>query len=476
MGEFRHTRRTDSGNPGDTGSSDGLPTATPGAAVPAPAVHRRALDREILALALPALGALVAEPLFTLVDSAVVGHLGTPELAGLSLASTLLITLVGLCIFLAYATTAQVARLSGAGREAEAMKAGVDGLWLALALGVVLAVALVATAPLAVGALGAQDAVGQHAVTYLRWSAPGLPGMLLVLAATGVLRGLQDTRTPLVVAAAGAVLNAVLNIVLVYGAGLGIAGSGLGTAVTQLLMGAVLVARVARGARARGASLRPHVSGIGASARTGAPLLVRTVSLRAAILLTVHAATALGPVTLAGHQVVNSLWALAAFALDALAIAAQAMIGHALGAGDVARVRAILRRTVQWGAWAGAAGGLVLAAAGWWLAPLFTADPGVRVAVALAMLPCGLLLPLTGVVCVLDGVLIGAGDGRYLAWVGVANLVAYVPFVLTLPLWVPDGGARLAWLWLAWSGVFMGVRTLTTALRARGTGWLVTGA
>lgn len=437
---------------------------------------KKALDREILALAVPALGALVAEPLFTLVDSAVVGHLGTPELAGLSLASTVLVTIVGLCVFLAYATTAQVARLTGAGREADALKTGVDGLWLALGLGAMLAVGLMVAAVPAVQALGADGDVATHAVTYLRWSAPGLPGMLVVLAATGVLRGLQDTRTPLVVATAGAVLNAVLNVVLVYGAGLGIAGSGLGTAVTQLLMGAFLGVRVASGARARGATLRPHLPGIGASARAGAPLLVRTLSLRAAILLTVYVATGLGPVVLAGHQVVNSLWMLAGFALDALAIAAQAMIGHALGARDVPRVRAILRRTLQWGGWAGAAAGFVIAGVGWWLAPLFTADDAVRLAVALALVPCGLLMPLTGLVCVLDGVLIGAGDARYLAWVGVANLVIYLPVLLTLPLWVPDGAARLAWVWLAWSAVFMGVRALTTGLRARGSRWLVTGA
>ena len=182
------------------------------------------VDRQILGLAVPALGALVAEPLFVLVDSAIVGRLGTTELAGLSLASTLLVTVVGLCVFLAYATTAAVARRSGAGDRAGALQMGVDGLWLAAGLGVVLAVVAVAVAPWAVGALGATGDVAHQAVLYLRASAPGLPGMLLVLAATGALRGLQDTRTPLVVAGVGAVVNAVLNVVLVYGAGLGIAG------------------------------------------------------------------------------------------------------------------------------------------------------------------------------------------------------------------------------------------------------------
>jgi putative MATE family efflux protein len=435
----------------------------------------RRIDREILALALPALGALVAEPLFVLVDSAVVGHLGTAELAGLSLASTLLITLVGLCVFLAYATTAAVARRLGAGAEREAIQSGVDGMWLALGLGILLAAALFVVAPWAVSALGADDAVATHAVTYLRWSAPGLPGMLLVLAATGVLRGLQDTRTPLWVAAGGAVFNAVGSVTLVYGVGMGIAGSALATTTAQLGMGAVLAAVVVAGARRRGASLRPHHAGIWANAVAGAPLFVRTVSLRLAILLTVWVATGLGAVALAGHQVVNSLWGLSAFALDALAIAAQALVGHGLGSGDVERVRAVLRRCLQWGVGAGAVIGVVLAASGWWLAPLFSPDPDVRVAVTVALAVTGVCMPMAGWVFVLDGVLIGAGDGRFLAWAGMLTLVAYLPCALAVRAWAPDGAAGLAWLWAAFAGVFMLARALTTGLRARGERWMVTG-
>ena len=264
---------------------------------------RRSIDREILALAVPALGALVAEPVFVLVDSAVVGHLGTAQLAGLSLASNVLLTLVGLCIFLAYTTTASVARLTGAGKEREALQSGIDGIWLALGIGAVLVVVLLLAAPLTVAALGADGDVAQHAVTYLRWSAPGLAGMLVVQAATGVLRGLRDTRTP-----AGrrggsvALLNIGLNFALVYGAGMGIAGSGLGTAITQILMAVVLGVIVVRGARARGSSLRPHRAGILSGARAGVPLVIRTLSLRAAILLTVVVATDLGAVALAGTR------------------------------------------------------------------------------------------------------------------------------------------------------------------------------
>ncbi|MGW6129056.1 MATE family efflux transporter [Cellulomonas sp. NPDC055163] len=433
------------------------------------------LDRQVLALAVPALGALVAEPLFVLVDSAVVGHLGTSELAGLALASTVLVTVVGLCVFLAYATTAAVARHLGAGDRVAALRLGVDGMWLAAGLGVLLALGLWASAPWAVDALGADGAVAGHAVTYLRWSAPGLPGMLLVLAATGALRGLLDTRTPLVVAASGAVVNAVLNVALVYGAGMGIAGSGLGTALTQLGMAAVLVIVVVRGARVVGAPLSPAAAGILGQARAGAPLLVRTVSLRLAILLTVWVATALGPVALAGHQVVGAVWGLTAFALDALAIAAQALVGHALGARDVPRVRAVLRRTVTWGVAAGAALGVVIAVASPLLARPFTSDPAVRDAVVAGLLVAAVTLPVAGWVFVLDGVLIGAGDGRYLAWAGLVTLAAYVPCALAVHAWAPDGAAGLAWLWAGFAGVFMLARAATTALRARGTAWMADG-
>nr|WP_026426345.1 MATE family efflux transporter [Actinomyces slackii] len=431
----------------------------------------RSLNRQILSLALPALGALVAEPLFVLIDSAMVGHLGTASLAGLSIASTVLTTAVGLFVFLAYATTATTARLFGAGRRQEGLRAGVDGIWLALILGLGAGLLLGGGAPLIVSALGAQGEVAGAAIAYLRASAPGMPGMLAVFAATGVLRGLLDTRTPFIVAAAGAALNVVLNAVLLYGVGMGIAGSGAGTAIAQSLMAVALVAPVMRAARAEGVGLRPRRAGLGASLGSGLPLLVRTLSLRAAILTTVWAATALGPVPLAAHQVAFALWSFAAFALDALAVAAQALVGTALGRADSSGgdaqggpgIGALLRRCLAWGLGAGAGICLVLAVASPWLPLLFTSESAVVAAAIPVLVVMASAMPLAGAVYLFDGILMGAGDGPYLARAGLITLLPYVPLALVVGM----GAGGLVTLWLAFAWVFMGARALTTGLRVR---------
>lgn len=301
---------------------------------PAPARRTgRRHDREIIALALPAFGSLVAEPLFVMVDSAVIGHLGTPQLAGLGVAAALLTTAVSVFVFLAYATTAAVARRVGAGDLPAAIRQGMDGIWLALLLGAAVIAAVLPTAPWLVETFGASGTAAPYATTYLRISALGIPAMLVVLAATGVLRGLQDTRTPLYVAVGGFSANAALNIGLVYGAGLGIAGSAWGTVLAQCGMAAAYLVVVVRGARRHGATLRPDAAGIRASAQAGVPLLVRTLSLRAVLMIATAVAARLGDAEIAAHQIVLTLWSLLAFAMDAIAIAGQAIIGRYLGAG-----------------------------------------------------------------------------------------------------------------------------------------------
>jgi putative MATE family efflux protein len=439
-------------------------------------VRLPARDREILGLALPALGALVSEPLFLLVDTAIVGSLGTAPLAGLGIAGGILATAVNAFVFLAYGTTASVARLLGAGDLRGALARGIDGLWLAVGLGVVTAAVTGLAAPHLVGLFHADADVSRQAVAYLRWSAPGTPGMLVVLASTGVLRGLQDTRTPLAVAAVGAAVNAALNLLLVRGMGLGIAGSGLGTALTQAGMGVATALTVVAAARRHGAPLRPHPAGIRAGGLAGVPLLVRTLALRATLLTTTYAATRLGPTQLAAHQVVSTLWTLLALTLDAIAIAAQALTGRLLGAGDVAGVREVTGRMVRWGLGAGVVLGLSLLAVRGLLEPLFSADPGVRAAMAGALAVAAVMQPLAGYVFVLDGVLIGAGDGRYLALTAGAQLALYLPLAAAVVAAAPAGTAGLVWLWIAFAGGWMGVRGAFLGGRERRDAWLVTGA
>ncbi|MDN4598127.1 MATE family efflux transporter [Leifsonia virtsii] len=439
-------------------------------------ILRRPVDREILRLAVPALGALVAEPIFLLADSAMVGHLGVEPLAGLGIASAVLQTIVGLMVFLAYSTTPAVARRLGAGDERGAVAAGVDGCWLALALGVVLAIAGWAASPFLVSLFGASAGVTEQASVYLSLSMLGLPAMLLVYAATGLLRGLQDTRTPLAVAVAGFAVNIVLNYLFIYVAGLGIAGSALGTVAAQWGMVLVYVVIVARHARRVGAPLLPHHAGIGRTARAGGWLLLRTASLRAAMLLAVFAATQLGPDELAAFQVTMTVFATLAFALDALAIAAQALIGKGLGSGDLGTVRAVLRRCIQWGIGAGAVLGVVTIALSPFAAGLFTSDASVAALLPLSLAIVGLGAPLGGYVFVLDGVLIGAGDARYLALTGLVNVAVFVPLAAAAATWGGQDAAGLAALTAAFALGYLGARALTLGLRARGTVWMRAGA
>lgn len=439
----------------------------------------RARRREIVALAVPAFFALIAEPLFLLADSAIVGHLGTAQLAALGVAGSVLATAVGLFVFLAYATTATVARALGAGADERAVAAGVDGCWLALVLGVPVGVLVWCLRTQLAAGLGATGEVLDHATTYLGVSAPGLPAMLVVLAATGALRGFQDTRTPLIASTVGFVGNVAANLAFVYGLGWGIAGSAAGTVLAQLGMAIGLGAVFLRHARGTRVAFRPHPGRVWRAATGGLPLVIRTIALRAVLLLTTWVAAGLGEATLAAHQVAFTVWTFLAFALDALAIAAQALTGRSLGAADVPAVRATTQTMVRWGVIGGAAVGLVVAALAPVLPWLFTTDETVRAATSGALVVVGLTQALSGYVFVLDGVLIGAGDGRWLAGGMTVVTLAYVPVALAVRGsggWLLAHGATWAAvaLWIGF-GVFMAVRATMLFVRERGDGWLVTG-
>ncbi|WP_152360892.1 MATE family efflux transporter [Microlunatus speluncae] len=430
-----------------------------------------AQDREIFALAIPAFATLLSEPLLLLADTAIVGHLGTTQLAGLGLAANVLAFIIGLCVFLAYGTTSTVARRLGAGDRTGALTGGLDGMVLAVLLGIVLCVLLQLIMPAVLGIYRADPEVTAAATAYLRVAALGLPSVLLVLASTGVLRGLHDTRTPLYVVIATNLVNIGLNFLLVYGAGLGIAGSALGTLIAQTGAAVILAIVVVRGARRDHARLRFRPRGILSAARTGIWLVARTAALQAGYTITTMVAATGGAVALAAHQVVGSLWTLLAFALDAIAIAAQAIIGSYLGAGQIERGRSAMRRMIIWGVVCGVVFGVAVLLARPLYVGLFTPDAAVIDLIAGVLIVVVVITPIAGVVYVLDGILIGAGDGRYLALAGVIALLAYAPLAIIVGL----NQAGLIWLWIAWTG-YMIARMITLLLRARGTAWLRTGA
>jgi putative MATE family efflux protein len=427
----------------------------------------RTHDREILRLAVPAFGALVAEPLFLLTDSIIVGHLPDPALGALGVAGAALTALVGLCVFLAYATTAAVARQLGAGDLRRAMSQGVDGIWLAAAIGVAISVACWPLAPFIVHLFGATGDLAALAVTFMRVSLLGTPGMLIVLAGTGVLRGMQDTRTPLAVSVGSFVLNGLLNLWFVLGLGWGIAGSAWGTVIAQTLSAAIYLTLVVRAARRHGASLRPDLPGVRAAGAAGLALVIRTACLQLVLLVATSLATRMGESQIEAHTIAARLWTFLAFSLDAIAIAGQAITGRALGAGDVAATRSATKRMVMWGIISGVVFGVVVLLARPLIPGLFDADAAVAAQLMTALWPVALFQPVAGIVFVLDGVLIGAGDRRYLAWASLLSTLAYLPFATF-------AGNLLA-LWLA-LGAWMVARMITLGARAYGTAWLVTGA
>ncbi|QXJ23053.1 MATE family efflux transporter [Actinomadura graeca] len=428
-------------------------------------------DREILRLALPAFGALVAEPLFLLSDSAIVGHLGTAQLGGLGVAGQALTTLVYLCVFLAYGTTAGVARQVGAGDLRGAVRQGIDGMWLALAIGAVLIAAGWPLIPSIVEAFGASPAATPYAETYLRVSLFGIPPMLLVLAGTGVLRGLQDTRTPLLVSIGGFSANLLLNAVFVLVLDWGIAGSAWGTVLAQTASAAVYTVVVLRAAHRHGAPVRPDRRGLRTAATAGIGLLVRTAALRIVLITGTSIAARMGDAEIAAYQVGFQVWTLLAFALDAIAIAGQAITGRYLGASDVTGTRAVTRRMVGWGVACGVVFGLLILAARPWLPALFTPDADVRHLLLASLILVAVQQPVAGVVFVLDGILIGAGDGTYLALTTLIATAVFLPAALML--YHLDAG--LIGLWGA-IGLWMATRMVTLGLRARGDRWMVTGS
>jgi putative MATE family efflux protein len=434
-------------------------------------LRRSPFDRDIYRLALPALGALIAEPLYRLTDTAVVGHLGTDELAGMTIANAVLATGFAVFIFLAYGTTSAVARLIGAGEHGRAAHQAVQSLWLAVGLGVALSAVLWVTADLLIRLLGGEGAVAENARVYLQISVLGLPVTFVILAGTGYLRGLQDTRTPLFVAVGTALVNLVLEVWWIFGLDFGIGASALSTVIAELLAATIYVTMIRRATREHRTPWWPHARTIAGLGRAGVSLFLRTAALRGAFTLATAVAARIGTAELAAYQIAFELMYLMALALDAIAIAGQAMTGRFLGAGDAVAARAAGKRMIEWAVVAGVGAGAVLAVLSPVLGEAFTDDPAVLALTGTLILYVAVLQPLNGYVFALDGILIGAGD---LAFLARAMLIAFLVFApAAIAVLVFDLG--IDWLWVALALLFLS-RAVILGRRFHGDSWVRLGA
>ncbi|MGW1057718.1 MATE family efflux transporter [Micromonospora rubida] len=427
-----------------------------------------ASPRRIATLALPALVVLAAEPLYVLVDTAVVGHLGRLPLAALAVAGTVMTLTAWLGTVLAYGITGRAARRFGSGDRAAAVAEGVQASWLALGVGVLVALAMQLGAGPLVEALAGPGEVADAAGRWLRVAALGAPGLLLAAAGNGWLRGVQNTRRPLWFVLGPNLLSALLCPLLVYPVGWGLTGSAVANAVAQTISGGLFVAALV----SERVALRPRPGVIRQQLVLSRDLLVRGVAFQASFLSATAVAARFGAAAVGAHQIAVQLWFFTALVLDALAIAAQALIGAALGAGDDAGARALARRVALLGAGCGVAFAVLIAVGAGVVPGLFSSDEQVRDQAMVAWPWLVALQPVGGVVFALDGVLIGAGDVRYLR-----NLTIVAAF-----------GGFLPAIWLSyafdlglggiWAGLFLFVllRLAALLLRLRSGGWAVVGA
>jgi putative MATE family efflux protein len=429
---------------------------------------RSPYDGEIFRLALPALGALAAEPLYLLVDTAIVGHLGRQQLAALGIAFAILGGTFAIFNFLQYGTTAQVARAGGAGEQQTARRLGAQAVWLSVAFGIAVSVLIAALAPQLVELMGGEGRAADHAVTYLRIAAIGFPAAFLALGAQGYLRGVADLRTPLVILIAGNVANVILELLFVYAFDWGIAGSAWGTAVAQLGMGVAFVVVVLQQLQPGEASVRLALARRVLS--LGKWIFIRTTALMLSFVLAGAVATRFGDASIAAHQVAFQLWVLLALVLDSVAIAGQIIVGRELGAGRREEAYGASERMIWLSvALGGAFAALMLALEGV-LPRGFTGDAAVLDETALLWPLFALMQPLNGAVFALDGILIGAGDGPFLAG---SMVVAFLSCAAVLAAALEaDWGIRGVWAALV---VLIVVRLTLMTTRFRRGRWLVTG-
>ncbi|HEU5266346.1 MAG TPA: MATE family efflux transporter [Jatrophihabitans sp.] len=425
--------------------------------------------RRLLTLTVSAFVVLAAEPLYLLVDTAVVGHLGPTPLAGLGIGAALMALLTVVGTFVEYGTTSRSARWFGAGRLAEAIGEGVQASWLAGAIGLVVVAAGEAFAgPLTALLAGGTNATQQAAESWFRIAVLGMPGVLLVLAGNGWMRGVQRTREPVVIVVIANAISAAASPILVYPVGLGLVGSAYANVGAQAIGAALFVRALRRAAK----SMRPHPVVMRAQLVVGRDLIVRSAAFQVAFLSAAAVASRIGTAQIAAHQIGLQLWEFTALLLDSFAIAAQSLVGAALGASAAGTARTLAWQVARWGLWAGC-GFAAVYAAGWYLIPqLFTSSPDVLAQVHVLWPWFVGMLPAAGLVFALDGVLIGAGDVAFLRTITVVAAVG---------VFLPLNVATLHWHWGlggVWAGLtaFVAVRLVGMLARTRGDRWVVTGS
>ncbi|WFE96937.1 MATE family efflux transporter [Micromonospora sp. WMMD987] len=427
-----------------------------------------ATPRRIAALALPALVVLAAEPLYVLVDTAVAGHLDRVALAALAVGGTVLTLIAWLGTVLAYGITGRAARRFGSGDRSAAVAEGVQASWLAFGVGVLVALGMQLGAGPLTDLLAGPGDVADAAERWLRVAVLGAPGLLLAAAGNGWLRGVQDTRRPLWFVLGPNLLSALLCPVLVYPVGWGLTGSAVANAFAQTIAGGLFVAALV----SERVALRPRPAMLRQQLMLSRDLLVRGIAFQASFLSATAVAARFGAAAVGAHQIAVQLWFLTALLLDALAIAGQALVGAALGAGDAAGARALARRLALLGAACGVTFAVLIAVGAGVVPGLFSSDARVREQAMVAWPWLVALQPLGGVVFALDGVLIGAGDVRYLR-----NLTIVAAFGGFLPaIWLTYAfNLGLGGIWAGLT-LFVLLRLAALLLRLRSGGWAVVGA
>lgn len=426
----------------------------------------------IFGLAVPALGVLAAEPLYLLFDIAVVGRLGALALAGLAIGGLVLAQVSTQLTFLSYGTTARAARFHGAGRRDAAVAEGVQATWLALAVGTaILIVGQLLAEPVA-ALIAGDEQIAEAAVSWLRVALFGAPLILVGLAGNGWMRGVQDTARPLRYVLAGLALSAVLCPLLVHGlAGAPrweLVGSAVANVAGQSVSAALFVGALLRS----GVPLRPQRTVIAAQVRLGRDLIARSLAFQACFLSAAAVAARFGAAAVAAHQVVLQLWNFVSLTLDSLAVAAQALVGAALGGGARSDAKRLAWRITAWSTVFATALALVFLGGGDAIPALFTSDPGVLEQIDVAWWFFVALLPVAGVVFALDGVLLGAGDAAFLRTATLASaLFGFLPLVWCSLVW--DWGLAGIWTGLT---VFIVFRMAAVVWRTRSGRWAVTGA